>query len=160
MGCLLTAASTVWEEGARAALRASEGCTDQLSLAGLFCSLCPYPVFCPLYCPHCGCGHPSVGEICSYLQSEPTLPATPLPFSRSHGPWRHKWQSPARLTLPPANSLVFSTPLPSSLPFALPAASGQSPGRSNCLIMARQAHGLVLLCFLLQLQGPLGAVGT
>lgn len=55
---------------------------------------------------------------------------------------------------------AFSTLLPSSLTFALPAASGQSPAKRSSLIMVPQTHGLLLLYFLLQLQGPLGAVGT
>ncbi|EGW07253.1 Coagulation factor X [Cricetulus griseus] len=45
------------------------------------------------------------------------------------------------------------------MPFALPAASGQAPARSHSGIMVPQSLGLVLFCFLLQLQGPLGAVG-
>lgn len=73
--------------------------------------------------------------------------------------WRHACHPPASLTPLPAYALTFSTPLPAPLPFAPPAASGQASAGSHSLIMVPRARGLLLCCFLLQLQGPLGAVG-
>lgn len=61
--------------GAGQPLRATEGCRAQVSPTGLFQVLAPYPASCALQCRHGGCGRPLVGEICSHLQSEPTLPA-------------------------------------------------------------------------------------
>lgn len=66
-------------------------------------------------------------------------------------------------TCAPASSLRSSSlhPSPLPLPFALPAASGLAPARSNSRTMVPQARRWpVFFCFLLQLQGPLGTVGT
>lgn len=94
-----------------------------------------------------------MGEICSHLQCEPTfLPCLPLSLDVQ-----------LLETRAPASGLHSSSPHPSPLPlpFALPAASGQAPARSNSRTMVSQARRwLVFFCFLLQLQGPLGTVGT
>lgn len=149
---------SVGRGGARWPLRAIDGCTAALVCpTGLFQVISPYPVL--LQCHHCEYGHPSVGELCSHLQSEPTLPALAFLFCWMYKCQRHKWQPPISLRSLPANAPALSTLLPSSLTFALPAASGQSPARSHSLIMVPQASGLLLLCFLLQLQGPLGTAG-